>query len=334
LYEYIKKYDEFLDGGTYHTKLAISVFINLWNRIQLWKDNDVNIENPLQNDPKPHNFIARFSKISENVLFKDSQKKENEYIQKSEAEALLMKRRYTTRLEQEKETNESLLVQSNDWLVTGTTRRKQLTGLGQQVLSADVQTQKQESKAISNTGKKLFSAMNNSNMYNHWKLDMYENKTRMRRRLTQNIQFNEHSDASTKRDKIPMARSESIPMLKVLKSHSDVFDEPRPSKLNRYHQFSSNMRTESGDSMLSETSFDTDDWNVVPSEDPTLKISMHNWDVELINLMHSVRGKLFLTSEMIGFLTDDTKSDQKSGPISGTAGFESKLIHLGNIYSL
>jgi hypothetical protein len=329
LYEYIKgSYSSSGEPPGQNTELAISVFTLLWNKSQLWKRGDNQIKNPPHNDPKPNNFVEAFSNIYDKILLAESKNKEEKDIEKSKAEVLLMKERYENRIALEEKYRRDLDKQSDYWIGKGTIRKKQLTGLGQKVLFADLQIQKQESKAISDTGKKLFSAFNNSNISNYWKLDMYENKLRMRKRLTQNMEFNDHSDASTKRDKIPLVRTESIPLLKILKSHSDVFDEPRPSKLNRYHQFSSSMRTESCDS---ETSFDTDDWNVVPSDDFTVKNSMYQWDVELIYLMHSIRGKLFLSPGMVCFLPDE-KPDAKSGPLLDTTSFECEMKQLGNAF--
>ena len=158
-----------------------------------------------------------------------------------------------------------------------------------------------------------------------WKLDRAENYSRMRKRLIPNWDFDDHRDASAKRDKefqpdVKVPRVEALTgegryqQLKKLKSNLEL-GLPLPPELIK--DISSSSLLASG----SELEEGDDEWNlvndaeilaassnvnssVVGTETTEGEKFIHGADCEMILLMTAVKGRLELTSHHISFIAD------------------------------
>ncbi|KAI9293170.1 beach-domain-containing protein [Neoconidiobolus thromboides FSU 785] len=157
----------------------------------------------------------------------------------------------------------------------------------------------------------------------YWKLDFTENYQRMRRRLIFNHEFNNHQDASAKRDKTPMKEIKSFPQWK--RSSIANYLKKATSRAERIKEHINSIENSIDKQMdmnefvlLTEDVSEDSDWNIIYEKDYKKSMNFDNnnnnnnvkekiiieFDCSLIFLLASIQGKLKLTTSHLYFLID------------------------------
>lgn len=141
-----------------------------------------------------------------------------------------------------------------------------------------------------------------------WLLDPYENDVRMRRRLQRNTLFDDHAEASTKRDRVELKRTQSMPLLsegEIIKAHARIPSEQKPSKLEKFlHRTISRLESDAS-FQSSDYSLDGEDWSVIQSDEVQSQKAAYSTEAELISQMRGIKGRFHLTKQQISFFPDD-----------------------------
>jgi hypothetical protein len=134
----------------------------------------------------------------------------------------------------------------------------------------------------------------------HWKLDRRENYLRMRRKLTINYDYDDHHEASAKRDKTSIPnKAKNLNTQKIKKINGD-------SEQWMDWRFNGSLASES-DSL---TSSDDQEWNLIVSDDErveTIDLSPEkkfSAECEMIVLLAAIKGRIELTSTHLFFYVD------------------------------
>ncbi|KAJ1569840.1 Neurobeachin-like protein 1 [Nowakowskiella sp. JEL0078] len=156
----------------------------------------------------------------------------------------------------------------------------------------------------------------------HWKLDRTENYSRMRRKSTQNYEFDDHRDAAAKRDKTPLIiDKDGLGLPKIDKKRSQLA------------KFKTQMSHEDNTSLLEQVTEEEevdDEWNLVDEDDLAAKSSagpltsppinnfsaadilwststervIYRTDCEMILFMTAIKGWIEITTSAICFFID------------------------------
>ncbi|KAJ3389835.1 Neurobeachin-like protein 1 [Lobulomyces angularis] len=150
---------------------------------------------------------------------------------------------------------------------------------------------------------------------NFYKLDYFEDNSRMRRRLVIDYEHNDHRDASAKRDNTPIEPLPDIESILPLR----LPEEKRKNEINRLklqlpgisddllrHMSASAL----GSYAISEYGEEEEKWSLIGGEDlidqidTTAELFICEWECEMIFLMSVIKGRLELTTKHLTFHPD------------------------------
>lgn len=159
-------------------------------------------------------------------------------------------------------------------------------------------------------------------LVSRWKIDPYENDVRMRRRLQLNKSFDDHYNASVKRDRGEMKKSRSLPLLtspELNQARIRVPSEAKPSSPEK-SQLGSVPRLEASLSVLSDKVKDKEEWNIVQLEEAEAQKNTYSAQAELIVLMRSVKGRFLVTKRLISFIPE--RQDTQKSNVESSMDFK------------
>jgi hypothetical protein len=145
----------------------------------------------------------------------------------------------------------------------------------------------------------------------HWKLDSRENESRMRRKLAHNYFFNDHTDASLKRDKSDLVTAMESPSIRLPMTRKKMLDSltesPGGKTLNKRISDLSLLSEASAPAVSEEP----EDWDLLDNDD--IKYGheteqeerlVYSTDCELILLMSVIRGRFEISNKHLSFVVD------------------------------
>ncbi|KAJ3237358.1 Neurobeachin-like protein 1 [Chytriomyces hyalinus] len=139
-----------------------------------------------------------------------------------------------------------------------------------------------------------------------WKLDRTENHLRMHQRLIPNFEFDDHKDASNKRDRTSKLDSEKTSTDNLLDSQ-DATENSRKTNLEKLKTHYKSDERKLSVAHQSEEHL-ADDWDIVAGSDENLATAAGKpicvFDCEMILLMTAVKGRLELSDTNITFYSD------------------------------
>ncbi|KAJ3244795.1 Neurobeachin-like protein 1 [Chytriomyces hyalinus] len=139
-----------------------------------------------------------------------------------------------------------------------------------------------------------------------WKLDRTENHLRMHQRLIPNFEFDDHKDASNKRDRTSKLDSEKNSMENLLDSQDSTTNSRKTNLEKLKTHYKSDERRQSVVHQSEEHL--ADDWDIVAGSDENLATAAGKpicvFDCEMILLMTAVKGRLELSDSNITFFSD------------------------------
>ncbi|KAJ3091929.1 Neurobeachin-like protein 1 [Quaeritorhiza haematococci] len=169
----------------------------------------------------------------------------------------------------------------------------------------------------------------------HWKLDRIESYSRMRHRQTQNHNFNDHRDASARRDRQESSEPLSPKSIRNMDKTRTAYERFRAPFTSLPTDLLRDMSVSSMTSFpVSEDDFDND-WNVVDDDDITsasvtgssLPSDVEHFicsiECDMILLMTAVKGRLDLTTASLTF-----QPDMKATAAGLVQAEQEQILHL------
>ncbi|KAJ3394732.1 Neurobeachin-like protein 1 [Entophlyctis sp. JEL0112] len=299
---------------------------------ELWKSHGGSVsdlENTEENTSNIDQLInsTTWSEIYESSFFPASKAVEEDEL----AQVSTLRRRFNrtarsaVQVFQKEVENESKMFATLDSHLNSVLNRKLAEGKyrGPELLSA----QEMDRKLVARRWLALFNQLTqergiwlpkkarNSKQYSgaHWKLDRVENRMRMHRRLMRNFEFDDHSEASIRRDKShqdkdPQPADLSISQLSISEQKRVTAEKLRyHMKLGASNDELRQVSSSIGNLHVTESELAEEDWSVLTSDEMGFADAenfLFSCECEMIMLMTAIRGRLELTSRNLTFFAD------------------------------
>ncbi|KAJ3199002.1 Neurobeachin-like protein 1 [Entophlyctis luteolus] len=299
---------------------------------ELWKSHGGSVsdlENTEENTSNIDQLInsTTWSEIYESSFFPASKAVEEDEL----AQISTLRRRFNrtarsaVQVFQKEVENESKMFATLDSHLNSVLNRKLAEGKyrGPELLSA----QEMDRKLVARRWLALFNQLTqergiwlpkkarNSKQYSgaHWKLDRVENRMRMHRRLMRNFEFDDHSEASIRRDKShqdkdPQPADLSISQLSISEQKRVTAEKLRyHMKLGASNDELRQVSSSIGNLHVTESELAEEDWSVLTSDEMGFADAenfLFSCECEMIMLMTAIRGRLELTSRNLTFFAD------------------------------